>query len=78
MPLSYTPIRARYSSSLPSTHYADDASKPDKDESLYGAPMVICTDLKTLSSPALIDRLKRSCKAERYNIDNDNAGGLTM
>ncbi len=40
--------------------------------------MVICTDLKTLSSPALIDRLKRSCKAERYNIDNDNAGGLTM
>lgn len=31
----------------------------DKDESLYGAAMVICTDLKALRSPALIDRLER-------------------
>lgn len=31
----------------------------DKDENLYGAAMVICTDLKALRSPALIDRLER-------------------
>ena len=31
----------------------------DNDESLYGAAMVICTDLKALRSPSLIDRLER-------------------
>ena len=31
----------------------------DKDENLYGAAMVICTDLKALRSPSLIDRLER-------------------
>ena len=31
----------------------------DNDESLYGAAMVICTDLKALRSPSLINRLER-------------------